>query len=56
MGPAPPEGDEPHRYIFRLYALDEDLDLDPGADKQALLEAMKDNVLAEAHLTGMYGR
>ncbi|MFB6230374.1 MAG: YbhB/YbcL family Raf kinase inhibitor-like protein [Salinibacter sp.] len=27
-GPCPPAGDGPHRYFFRLYALDSVLDLD----------------------------
>ena len=54
-GPSPPPG-KPHRYFFKLYALDKKLDLAAGADKQKLLAAMKDHVLAQAKLMGTYGR
>jgi Raf kinase inhibitor-like YbhB/YbcL family protein len=39
-GPAPPKG-KPHRYFFKLYALDVTLDLSPGATKAQLEAAMK---------------
>jgi Raf kinase inhibitor-like YbhB/YbcL family protein len=54
-GPAPPRG-KPHRYFFKLYALDTLLDLPAGATKSQLLEAMKDHVLAEGQIMGLYGR
>ncbi len=54
-GPAPPPG-KPHRYYFRVYALDARLDLKPGASKQQLLDAMKGRVLADGVLMGTYGR
>lgn len=54
-GPCPPPG-PPHRYFFRLYALDVELMLPPGATKAQLLKAMKGHVLEEAHLMGKYGR
>jgi Raf kinase inhibitor-like YbhB/YbcL family protein len=54
-GPCPPRG-RPHRYFFKLYALDTTLDLAPGANKKQLLTAMQDHVLAEAELMGRYGR
>jgi Raf kinase inhibitor-like YbhB/YbcL family protein len=54
-GPAPPKG-PPHRYFFRLYALDVVLDLPAGATKAQLLEAMEGHVLAEGQLMGRYGR
>lgn len=54
-GPCPPKG-PPHRYIFRLYALDRELDAPPRATKEVLLKAMRGHVLAEATLTGKYGR
>lgn len=53
-GPCPPDGT--HRYIFRLYAVDMLLDLDPGATKQELLEAVEGHVLADAELVGTYTR
>jgi Raf kinase inhibitor-like YbhB/YbcL family protein len=55
-GPAPPPGHGPHHYHFRLYALDTNLALAPGADKTALLNAMRDHVIAEAELVGTYER
>jgi Raf kinase inhibitor-like YbhB/YbcL family protein len=54
-GPAPPRG-KPHRYFFKLYALDRALDLAAGATKDQLLAAMKGHVLAEGQLMGKYGR
>jgi Raf kinase inhibitor-like YbhB/YbcL family protein len=54
-GPAPPPG-KPHRYFFKLYALDTVLDLAPGASKSQLVTAMQGHVLAEGQLMGLYGR
>ena len=51
-GPAPPSGT--HRYFFKLYALDV-ADLQPGLDKQGLLDAMEGHIVAEARLMGRYG-
>jgi Raf kinase inhibitor-like YbhB/YbcL family protein len=55
-GPAPPPGSGPHRYFFRLYALDKQLELTPGASKAELLKAMAGHVLAEAQTFGTYER
>jgi Raf kinase inhibitor-like YbhB/YbcL family protein len=54
-GPAPPKG-KPHRYYFKLYALDSVIDLKPGATKVELMKAIKDRVIAEATLMGKYQR
>ena len=54
-GPCPPPG-KPHRYYFKLYALDAVLTLKPRATKSQLLEACKGHVLAEAQLMGRFGR
>ena len=54
-GPCPP-GDEQHRYYFKLYALDKKVDLDSGASKAELLDAMEGHVLEEAHVMGKYKR
>jgi Raf kinase inhibitor-like YbhB/YbcL family protein len=54
-GPMPPPG-KPHRYFFKLYALDTTLDLDSGVEKEDLLSAMKDHILAEGELMGTYQR
>jgi len=51
-GPCPPSGT--HRYFFKLYALDSGLDLTDGASKQDLLNAMKDHILEESTLIGLY--
>ena len=54
-GPCPPAGSA-HRYFFRLYALDSDPPLKPGATKQDLLNAMKGHILAHGQLMGKYQR
>jgi Raf kinase inhibitor-like YbhB/YbcL family protein len=51
-GPAPPDGR--HTYVFKLYALDTELDLKEGFSKQELEDAMKGHIIAEAKLTGTY--
>lgn len=53
-GPCPPDGE--HRYFFKLYALDVELDLAAGADKDALLGAIEGHVLAQGQLMGTYER
>lgn len=54
-GPCPPPG-KPHRYYFKLYALDVVLDLTSRATKAQVLEACKGHVLAEASLMGRFAR
>jgi len=54
-GPCPPPG-KPHRYFFKLYALDTPLDLPPKATKADLLMAVNGHVLAQAELVGLYQR
>jgi Raf kinase inhibitor-like YbhB/YbcL family protein len=54
-GPSPPPG-KPHRYIFKLLALDQPLNVRAGAKKDQLLTATKGHILAETQLTGTYGR
>ncbi len=54
-GPCPPPG-KPHRYFFKLYALDSTLDLKSGATKKDLEQAMKGHILAQAQLMGKYQR
>lgn len=54
-GPSPPKG-KPHRYFFKLYALDVTVDLSPGATKAQLGDAMKGHILGEGQLIGTYGR
>jgi Raf kinase inhibitor-like YbhB/YbcL family protein len=55
-GPCPPEGST-HRYIFRLYALDTPgLNLKGESTKEEVLKIIKNQVLSETSLTGIYGR
>lgn len=54
-GPCPPPGDA-HRYQFHLYALDRKLDLETGATKKQVTQAMGGHVLAEAELIGTFQR
>ena len=51
-GPAPP--DKEHTYIFKLYALDNKLNLHEGASKTDVEKSMKNHILAEARLTRKY--
>jgi Raf kinase inhibitor-like YbhB/YbcL family protein len=53
-GPCPP--DREHRYFFRLYAVDIDLDLGEGADKATVERAMEDHIIAKDVLMGRYER
>ncbi len=54
-GPCPPPG-KPHRYFFKLYALDTELALKPGASKKEVERAMDKHILAQAQLMGTYKR
>jgi hypothetical protein len=55
-GPCPPPGHGAHRYHFRLYALDTELDLGSGAAKPELEQAIEGHVLTTAELVGTYER
>lgn len=55
-GPCPPRGHGPHRYFFRLYAVDSQLPLRPRAKKEEALAAIRGHVLAEAEYMGTYQR
>jgi len=54
-GPCPPPG-RPHRYFFRLYALDGKLGISSGARKKDVIRAMKNHILGQAELMGKYAR
>lgn len=50
----PPSGR--HHYIFKIYALDTMLELDANATKRDVLAAVKNHILAQGELFGLYGR
>lgn len=54
-GPCPPPG-RPHRYFFKVFALDVRLSLDSKARKKDLLRAMQGHILAQGALSGTYAR
>lgn len=53
-GPCPP--DREHRYFFRLYALDDELALAPGATKAQVIAAMQGKIIDTAELIGLYNK
>jgi Raf kinase inhibitor-like YbhB/YbcL family protein len=56
-GPCPPKGHGPHRYFFRLYALDvASLGLPAGARRVDIDKAIKGHTLAESQYMGRYER
>jgi Raf kinase inhibitor-like YbhB/YbcL family protein len=55
-GPCPPPGHGRHRYFFRLHALDAELELERGTDRDELERAIAVHVLESAELMGGYER
>lgn len=53
-GPCPPSGT--HRYFFKLYSLDRNLDLNSGAKIDELERAMESHILDKVELVGLYHR
>ncbi len=53
-GPCPPRGE--HRYFFKLYALDAELDIAEGSSKDDLEKAIEGHVVDQATLMGKYKR
>ena len=53
-GPCPPGGI--HRYYFKLYALDTEINAEAGITKKELLKKMEGHILAEGQLMGRYSR
>jgi Raf kinase inhibitor-like YbhB/YbcL family protein len=55
-GPHPPAGDQPHRYIFRMYALEEPSGLDEGFTAEDLDGVTDSGIVASGALVATYGR
>ena len=55
-GPAPPPGHGTHRYFFWLFALRNELSLDPGLTMWQLLERIEPEVIGMNRLMGTYSR
>ena len=55
MGPCPPKGG-PHRYFFRIYVLDTDLQLQEGAGKKQLEDAMDGHIVQYGEAMATFGR
>ncbi len=51
-GPCPPSGT--HRYFFKLYALDMEINLPAGAQLKDLEQAISGHILDQAELIGLY--
>ena len=51
-GPCPPSGT--HRYFFKLYALDTELNLDDGVSKKEVERAIEGHILEQVELIGLY--
>lgn len=51
-GPCPPSGT--HRYFFKIYALDKELNLKEGISKKELEKAIQGHILDKAELVGLY--
>ncbi|HUK85643.1 MAG TPA: YbhB/YbcL family Raf kinase inhibitor-like protein, partial [Candidatus Acidoferrum sp.] len=54
MGPCPPGGT--HRYFFKVYALDIELNLGTNSRKKDVEKVMQDHILAKGELIGLYTR
>ena len=53
-GPCPPR--RAHKYVFKIYALDALLNLDPNGTKKDLEKGMEGHIISRAQLTGLYKR
>jgi Raf kinase inhibitor-like YbhB/YbcL family protein len=56
LGPARPPGDGPHRYVFRLLAVDKPVSLAGLPSYQDVDKAVTGHILGEARLIGTYQR
>jgi Raf kinase inhibitor-like YbhB/YbcL family protein len=54
-GPCPPPG-KPHRYYFRLYAIDLPPTFKPGLNRDEIMKAIEGHFVGRGELMGRYGR
>lgn len=54
--PCPPSEDTAHRYVFRLYAAGERIDMRPDASIDEVRGALEESALADGQLVGTYTR
>ena len=55
-GPCPPPGDKPHRYRFRLFALNSHLQLPSRVQGNVLLDAAAQGLITDTEIIGKYQR
>jgi len=56
-GPCPPQGDKPHHYVFRVFAVDVDhLDLNSDTSAAIVGFMLHFHTLAEGKVVGLYSR
>lgn len=54
--PCPPEGDDPHRYVWTVYGLRAASGLEPGAEPSEVTAKVRGSVLAQGDVSARYGR
>jgi len=55
-GPMPPPGHGEHHYHFKVFALDEPIALESGANREDLIKAMQGHIIDQGELVGTYNR
>jgi Raf kinase inhibitor-like YbhB/YbcL family protein len=55
-GPCPPRGHPPHRYFFKVYALDIELPMKKNINADTLRSLMKGHIIDEGYIMGTYKR
>ena len=53
-GPCPPDAE--HRYFFKLYAIDAELNIPEGSTKAEVEKAIKEHIIEKTELIGRYSR
>ena len=52
MGPCPPKGQ--HRYVFKLFSVDEKLPLDSNSNKKKVMQVIEGHIIEQTELIGIY--